>query len=80
MAEYAEYQQNKLDNILNFNYGVELFPDSIQNPVIKKNTREVALIKLKRLLRSNGFAFLAGEVVVFFSWFALSGTLNVIVY
>ncbi|XP_027847993.2 clavesin-2-like isoform X1 [Aphis gossypii] len=59
MAEYAEYRQNNLDNILNFNYGIELFPGSSQNPVIKKNTREVALIKLKRLLRSNGFAFLA---------------------
>jgi len=62
MAEYAEYRQNNLDNILNFNYGVELFPNSSQNPVIKKNTREVALIKLKRLLRSNGFAFLAGKL------------------
>jgi len=61
MAEYTEYRQNNLDNILNFNYGIELFPGSSQNPVIKKNTREVALIKLKRLLRSNGFAFLAGK-------------------
>lgn len=62
MAEYAEYRQKTLDNVLNFNYGIELFPGSSQNPVIKKNTREEALIKLKKLLRSNGFAFLAGKL------------------
>jgi len=62
MAEYAEYRQNNMDNILNFNYGVDLFPSAGQNPVIKKNTPEVALIKLKRLLRNNGFAFLAGKL------------------
>jgi len=58
MAEYAEYQQHDLDNILNFNYGIELFPGSSQTPVIKK----IALIKLIRLLRSNGYAFLAGKL------------------
>jgi len=62
MAEYAEYRQHNLDNVLNYNYGVELFPGSSHNPVIKKNTREEALIKLKKLLRINGFAFLAGKL------------------
>jgi len=62
MAEYAEYQQKTIDNVLNYNYGVELFPGSSLNTIIKKNTREEALIKLKKLLRNNGFAFLAGKL------------------
>jgi len=62
MAEYAEYRQNNLDNILNYNYGIELFSASSHNSVIKKNTREEALVKLKKLLRNNGFAFLAGKL------------------
>jgi len=62
MAEYAEYQQTTMDNVLHFNYGVELFPKPSHNPIIKKNNREEALIKLKKLLRSNGFAFLAGKL------------------
>jgi len=62
MAEYTEYRQNNLDNALNCNYRVELFPSSSHNPVIKKNTREEALVKLKKLLRTNGLAFLAGKL------------------
>lgn len=63
MAEYTEYRQNNLDNALNYNYGVDLFSGSSHNPpVIKKNTREEALVKLKKLLRINGFAFLAGKL------------------
>lgn len=62
MAEYAEYQQNNLDNILHFNYGIELFPSPCLNTVVKKNTPTEALLKLKTLLRNNGFAFLAGKM------------------
>jgi len=62
MAEYAEYQQNNLGNILHFNYGVELFPNPHHNSVIKKSTPTEALPKLKKLLRSNGFAFLTGTI------------------
>lgn len=64
MSEYTEYQRNNLDNILHFNYGVELFPTTSHNPVIKKNTQAEALVKLKKLLRNNGFAFLAGKLQI----------------
>lgn len=60
MAEYTEYQKN---NVLHLNYGIELFPNLYQSPVIKKNTQEEALLKLKVLLRNNGFAFLTGKIL-----------------
>lgn len=62
MAEYSEYQQNNMDNVLHFNYGVELFPNHCPNPIVKKNTPAEALSKLKKLLRNNGFAFLTGKL------------------
>lgn len=64
MAEYAEYQQNSLDDVLHFNYGVELFPNMYPNLIAKKkaNSRDEAISKLKTLLRNNGFAFLAGKL------------------
>lgn len=63
MGEYAEYQQNNMDNVLHFNYGVELFPNAC-NPIIKKNTPAEALLKLKKLLKNSGFAFLAGKIIL----------------
>lgn len=63
MAEYAEYQQNNVNNVLHFNYGVELFPSPVHRP-IKKNSPTEALSKLKKLLRNNGFAYLAGKMCV----------------
>lgn len=63
MAEFAEYQQNNMDNMLHCTYGVELFPNLYKNQIIKKNTREEALCKLKKLVRSNGLAFLAGKIL-----------------
>jgi len=67
MAEYAEYQQNNMEDMLHFNYGVELFPNIYQNPIIKKNTQEEAMSKLKKLLRNNGFAFLTGKILYLLS-------------
>lgn len=64
MAEFAEYQQNNMTNVLHYNYGVELFPVPCPTQVLKKNTPEEATPKLKKLLRSNGFAFLAGENII----------------
>jgi len=71
MAEYAEYQQNNLDNILHFNYGVELFPNPGLKPAIQKSSPTEALLTLKKLLRNNGFAFLTGNVQYFYNKFAI---------
>lgn len=62
MAEYVEYRQNNMDGFLSYNYGVELFPNICNSPAIKKNTREEALSKLKKLLKNNGLEFLAGKI------------------
>lgn len=62
MAEYSEYQQNNMDNVLHFNYGIELFPNNFPNPIVKKNTPAEALSKLKKLLRNTGFGFLTGKM------------------
>lgn len=68
MAEYAEYQQHNINNnVLQFNYGVELFPNPLHQP-IKKNTPTEALSKLKTLLRKNGFAYLAGKILTQIIW------------
>lgn len=63
MAEFAEYQQNNVNNVLHFNYGVELFPSPVHRP-IKKNSPTEALSKLKKLLRNNGLTYLAGKMCV----------------
>lgn len=78
MAEFAEYQHNNMENILHRNYGVELFPNSNSTPVIKKNTPTEALTKFKKLLRNNGFAFLAGKIIVliFFLYYGNSSTID----
>lgn len=62
MTEYAEYQQKNMDNFLHYNCGVDLLPRPCQNP-IKKNTPAESLSKLKKLLMTHGFAFLAGKVL-----------------
>lgn len=63
MVEYTQYQQNNnMKNILHLNYGVDLFPEPLQNPIIKKNTATEALAKLKKLLKNNGYTFLAGKI------------------
>lgn len=79
MAEYAEYQQNNMDNFLHFNYGIDLFPHSCNSP-IKKNTPVEALSKLKKLLRSHGFAFLAGKVfyIIGYTHYVYSQYLHVV--
>lgn len=64
MAEYVEYRQNNMDGLLNYTYGIELFPSLCNNPVIKKNTREEALSKFKKLLTSKGFDYLAGKITI----------------
>lgn len=65
MVEYAEYQQNNnMDNVLHFNYGIDLFPRPLPSSIVKKNTPTEALSKLKRLLKNNGYAFLAGKIYI----------------
>lgn len=73
MVEYAEYQQNNtMENVLHFNYGIELFPKPLHSSIVKKNTPTEALSKLKSLLKNNGYAFLAGKI-----WYTLTYILNI---
>lgn len=64
MAEYVEYRQNNVEGLLSYSYGIELFPSLYNNPVIKKNTREEALLKFKKLLISKGLEYLAGKIII----------------